>query len=119
MRVLVTGATGYIGGLLVPALVNGGHEVRCVARLPERLAGRFAGVDVVRGDVFDGPSMLAAMDGIEVAYYLIHSMTADRHDFSQSDREAAATFGAAAREAGAAKLRACCCGAAKLRCGAA
>ena len=104
MRVLVTGATGYIGGLLVPALVNGGHEVRCVARLPERLAGRFAGVDVVRGDVFDGPSMLAAMDGIEVAYYLIHSMTADRHDFSQSDREAAATFGAAAREAGVKRI---------------
>lgn len=104
MRVLVTGATGYIGGLLVPALLNDGHEVRCVARLPERLAGRFAGVDVVRGDVFDAPSMLAAMDGIEIAYYLIHSMTADRQDFSQSDREAAATFGVAAHEAGVKRI---------------
>ena len=104
MRVLVTGATGYIGGLLVPALVNDGHDVRCVARLPERLAGRFPGVEVVRGDVFDAPAMLAAMDGIEVAYYLVHSMTADRHDFSQSDREAAASFGAAAREAGVKRI---------------
>jgi uncharacterized protein YbjT (DUF2867 family) len=104
VRVLVTGATGYIGGLLVPALVNDGHDVRCVARLPERLAGRFPGVEVVRGDVFDAPAMLAAMDGIEVAYYLVHSMTADRHDFSQSDREAAASFGAAAREAGVKRI---------------
>src|SRR5665213_478094 len=104
VRVLVTGATGYIGGLLVPSLVNEGHEVRCVARLPERLAGRFAGVDVVRGDVFNAPSMLAAMDGIEVAYYLIHSMTADRYDFSQSDRLAAATFGDAARKAGVKRI---------------
>jgi uncharacterized protein YbjT (DUF2867 family) len=104
VRVLVTGATGYIGGLLVPSLVNEGHEVRCVARLPERLAGRFAGADIVRGDVFDAPTMLAAMDGIEVAYYLIHSMTADRRDFSQSDREAAATFGDAARKAGVKRI---------------
>ncbi len=94
MRVLVTGATGYIGGRLVPALVTAGVSVRCVARLPERLAGRFDGVEIVRGDVFDEASMIAAMDGIEVAYYLIHSMSGNRHDFTQSDRVAAERFGA-------------------------
>jgi uncharacterized protein YbjT (DUF2867 family) len=104
VRILVTGATGYIGGLIVPALVSAGHNVRCVARLPERLAGRFDGVDVVRGDVFDGDSMRAAMDGIEIAYYLIHSMATDRRDFSQSDRAAAATFGDAARDAGVKRI---------------
>jgi uncharacterized protein YbjT (DUF2867 family) len=105
MRVLVTGATGYIGGRLVPALVAAGYAVRCVARLPERLAGRFdERVEVVRGDVFDEASMQAAMDGIEVAYYLIHSMSSDRHDFTQSDRVAAERFGSAARAAGVKRI---------------
>jgi uncharacterized protein YbjT (DUF2867 family) len=105
MRVLVTGATGYIGGRLVPALVAAGYLVRCVARLPERLAGRFdERVEVVRGDVFDDASMRAAMDGIEVAYYLIHSMSSDRHDFTQSDRVAAERFGRAARVAGVKRI---------------
>jgi len=100
MRVLVTGATGYIGGRLVPALVSAGYDVRCVARLPERLTGRFDHVEIARGDVFDTESMTAAMDGIDVAYYLIHSMSGDRHDFTQSDRVAAQRFGDAARAAG-------------------
>jgi uncharacterized protein YbjT (DUF2867 family) len=104
MRVLVTGATGYIGGRLVPALVTAGFDVRCVARLPERLMGRFEQVEIVRGDVFDQDSMRAAMDGVEVAYYLIHSMSSDRHDFTQSDRVAAERFGAAAREAGVQRI---------------
>jgi uncharacterized protein YbjT (DUF2867 family) len=104
VRVLVTGATGYIGGRLVPALVAAGHAVRCVARLPERLEGRFAGVDVVRGDVFDVPSMRAALDGVEAAYYLIHSMAANERDFSASDRLAAEAFSDAARDAGVKRI---------------
>ena len=104
MRVLVTGATGYIGGRLVPALLLAGHDVRCVARLPERLAGRFPGVDIVQGDVFDLTSMRAALDGIDVAYYLIHSMAAHDGDFAESDRIAAGIFGDAARDAGVKRI---------------
>lgn len=104
MKILVTGATGYIGGRLVPALVAAGYAVRCVARLPERLTGRFENVEVVRGDVFEAASMTAAMQGIDVAYYLIHSMSSDGRDFTQSDRVAAEGFGAAARAAGVKRI---------------
>jgi uncharacterized protein YbjT (DUF2867 family) len=104
VRVLVTGATGYIGGRLVPALVAAGIGVRCVARLPERLTGRFEGVEIVRGDVFDEASMIAAMDGIDIAYYLIHSMSSNRHDFTASDRIAAERFGRAAHAAGVGRI---------------
>lgn len=73
---LVTGATGYIGGRLVPELLDAGHRVRCLARSPERLrdhpwAGR---AEVVRGDVTDPDSVAAALRGIDVAYYLVHAL---------------------------------------------
>ena len=100
MRVLITGATGYIGGRLVPMLVEAGHAVRALARDPGRLEGRFENVEVVRGDVFDEDSLRAAMTGVDVAYYLVHSMSDDRRDFTRSDRLAAERFGAAARAAG-------------------
>jgi len=99
MRVLVTGATGYIGGRLVPALVAAGHEVRVFARDAGRLEGRFPGVEIAKGDIFDGASVAAALAGCELAYYLVHSM-AEGGDFAASDREAAETFGTAARETG-------------------
>jgi uncharacterized protein YbjT (DUF2867 family) len=104
MRVLVTGATGYIGGRLVPELVNSGHSVRCFVRDPNRIAGRFPNVEVARGDVFDRDSLIAAMQGCDVAYYLVHSMSDDRHDFTRRDREAARTFGEAAAAAGVARI---------------
>lgn len=100
MRVLVTGATGYIGGRLVPALTQAGHTVRCFARDAARLTDRFPGVEVAAGDVFDRESLLAAMRGCTVAYYLIHSMSDARRDFTRRDREAATIFGEAARSAG-------------------
>jgi uncharacterized protein YbjT (DUF2867 family) len=104
MRVLVTGATGYIGGRLVPMLTAAGHTVRCVARDPGRLADRFENAEVVRGDVFDEASLRAAMAGCDTAYYLVHSMSDDRRDFTRSDRLAAERFGAAARAAGIARI---------------
>ncbi len=104
MNVLVTGATGYIGGRLVPGLVAGGHHVRCLARDPARLEGRFEEVEVVRGDVFDEASLVDAMAGVDTAYYLVHSMSDDRKDFTSSDRAAAEHFGAAARTAGVARI---------------
>src|SRR5512135_746734 len=98
--VLLTGATGYVGGRLLPMLVEAGWRVRCLARQPERLSSRVpAEVEVVRGDVLDVASLLQALSGVEAAYYLVHSMGATG-DFEEHDRLAADNFGAAARAAG-------------------
>ena len=103
MNVLVTGASGYVGGRLVPRLLEAGHTVRCVVRNARRLEGRFPSAGIVEGDVFDESSMHRACTGIDTAYYLIHSMS-DSRDFSERDREAAAIFGKAAREAGVSRI---------------
>src|ERR1035438_2272441 len=74
-RVLVTGATGYIGGRLVPRLIAKGHQLRCVARNPDRLEGqRWPDVEIVRGDLEDAGDTMRALQGVDVAYYLVHSM---------------------------------------------
>ncbi|MGW0790750.1 SDR family oxidoreductase [Streptomyces sp. NPDC002911] len=101
LRCLVTGATGYIGGRLVPELLDAGHPVRCLARTPEKLRDYpWAGeVEVVKGDVADAESVRAAMADIDVAYYLVHALTSG-HGFETTDREAARTFGEQARAAG-------------------
>ena len=98
--VLVTGASGYVGGRLVRALVDRGQRVRCLARRPAYLRPRVpAGVDIVAGDCLDRDSLGPALDGVDVAYYLVHSMGA-RGDYAQQDRLAARTFGDVARRAG-------------------
>ncbi|GAA4094410.1 SDR family oxidoreductase [Nonomuraea soli] len=104
-KVLVTGATGYVGGRLVPELLDAGHEVTCVARRPERLrdlpwAGR---ITALAGDVNDAESMRRALDGAEIAYYLVHSMAAGA-SFAERDRRAAETFARAAHEAGVRRI---------------
>ncbi len=104
MKILVTGATGYIGGRLVPRLLAQGADVRCLAREPARLAGRFVGAEIVQGDVFKRDDLLRAFDGVSVAYYLVHSMSDNKRDFAESDRIAAKTFGDAAREAGVGRM---------------
>jgi uncharacterized protein YbjT (DUF2867 family) len=77
-----------------------GEQVRCLVRRPEALAGRTgSGTEVVAGDVRDADSVRTALEGVDVAYYLVHSMSS-AGPFAQADRDAAATFGAAAREAG-------------------
>ncbi|MFJ9738303.1 SDR family oxidoreductase [Streptomyces sp. NPDC101166] len=102
---LVTGATGYIGGRLVPELLAAGHRVRCLARSPERLrdhewAGR---AEVVRGDVTDADSVGEAMRGVDVAYYLVHALGTGT-DFEETDRRAARIFGERARAAGVRRI---------------
>jgi uncharacterized protein YbjT (DUF2867 family) len=98
--VLVTGATGYIGGRLVPRLLAAGLRVRCFVRDPGRLQGRswLSQVEVVRGDCLQAETLVPAMQGVEVAYYMVHSMAAGR-DFEHRDVQAARQFGRAAREA--------------------
>ncbi|MGK2961529.1 MAG: SDR family oxidoreductase [Gemmatimonadaceae bacterium] len=105
MLILVTGATGYIGGRLVPRLLADGHRVRCVVRDPSRLEGRpwHGSVEIVAGDVFDPASLRVALDGVSVAYYLIHSMGAGAH-FEERDLVAARNFSAAARAAGVKRI---------------
>ena len=73
--ILVTGATGYVGGRLVAVLESHGVRLRCLARDPERLRESVAATtEVVRGDVLDRASLAAALLGVDVAYYLVHSM---------------------------------------------
>ena len=94
MNVLVTGATGYVGGCLIEDLQAAGHHVRALARRPEKLRHD---VESVRGDVVTGEGLAKALDGIDVAYYLVHSMgRGNAKDFAETDRRAAHTFGAAA-----------------------
>ncbi|HWU07743.1 MAG TPA: SDR family oxidoreductase, partial [Streptomyces sp.] len=105
LRCLVTGATGYIGGRLVPGLLEAGHRVRCLARTPEKLRDHpWAGAaEVVKGDVTDADSVSAAMRGIDIAYYLVHALTAGP-GFERTDREAARIFGEQAEAAGVRRI---------------
>ena len=95
MRVLVAGASGFVGRRLCPALVEAGHEVRAMTRRPDGYRG--AGV-AVRGDVHDPASLATALEGCDAAYYLVHSL--DDPDFLRRDADAARTFATAAGEAG-------------------
>jgi uncharacterized protein YbjT (DUF2867 family) len=102
--VLVTGATGYVGGRLVPVLERIGRPVRCLARRPEHLRDRVGpATEVVRGDVLDPASLAEATGGVDVAYYLVHSM-GSRAAFEEADRSAAENFGRAAAAAGVRRI---------------
>jgi uncharacterized protein YbjT (DUF2867 family) len=102
--ILLTGATGYVGGRLLKALERAGHHVRCLARRPAFLRARVAPTtEVVAGDVLDQGTLPAALKGVRVAYYLVHSM-GSTGAFAEEDRRAARHFAEAAREAGVRRL---------------
>jgi uncharacterized protein YbjT (DUF2867 family) len=106
-RVLLTGATGYVGGLLMQRLRESGYKLRCLVRDPERLLNRLGGsasdIEVVRGDLLDPYSLENGLQGIDSAYYLVHSMTAAK-DYVQLDKKAASQFGELAKKTGVRKI---------------
>ena len=104
--VLVTGATGYIGGRLVPRLLAEGHAVRAMTRDAGRLRDVpwASQVEVVEADALDPGSLPAALAGVDVAYYLIHSIDVAGGAFEDTDRRAAEAFGYAAKEAGVGRI---------------
>jgi uncharacterized protein YbjT (DUF2867 family) len=98
LNVLVTGATGYIGGRLIPLLLEKGHRVRVLVRDPQRLQARSwtEKVEIVQGSVAEAGEIAAAVRGMDAAYYLIHAMCSGP-DFARTDRNAALAFAHAAQ----------------------
>lgn len=103
-RVLLTGATGYIGGRLLPVLEESGRPMRCLVRRPDHLRPRtHPTTEIVGGDVLDRASLASALRDVDTAYYLVHSMSSG-DDFEEQDRRAAENFGSAARDAGVRRI---------------
>ena len=104
--ILLTGASGYVGGRLLPMLEARGDRVRCLARRPEFLKQRVGPeTEIVAGDALDEASLKAALRGVDVAYYLIHSMgSTEAAGFELRDRQAAQRFAQAARRAGVRRI---------------
>lgn len=102
--ILIAGATGYVGGRLIPALLERGYRVRAMGRHPEKVScrpwARHEGVELVQGDVLDLESLRRAALGCRAAYYLVHSMIAQKDKFVEADRKAARHMVAAAAAAG-------------------
>ena len=98
--VLLTGASGYVGGRLIPLLEQQPVALRCLARNPDKLRASVKdSTQVVRGDVLDADSLDKALQGVHTAYYLVHLMSGS-HDFEKEDRQAATNFAQAAKKAG-------------------
>ena len=102
--IMLTGATGYVGGRLRRRLERLGYPLRCLARNPDRLEPRVSpGTEVVTGDVLERGTLVPALAGVDTAYYLVHSM-GSRREFAELDRRAAENFGRAARQAGVKRI---------------
>ncbi len=103
-RILLTGASGYVGGRLLLALESRGYRLRCLARRPDTLRDKVSdSTEVVGGDVLDRASLVAALVGVDVAFFLVHSM-GSRGSFEEADRTAARNFGEAAKAAGVQRI---------------
>ena len=104
MRILLTGATGYVGGRLLPLLEATGHQVRCLARRPDHLMARVGPTtEIVAGDVLDEASLAGALAHIDLAFYLVHSM-GDPSSFEAHEAQGARNFAAAAAKAGIGRI---------------
>jgi len=104
MRILIVGASGYIGGRLVPLLRTRGHELILTSRDARPLAARFPDAKVVAADLLAPSTLPQALEGVEVAYYLAHSMGAGERGFAERDRQAARNFAQAAARAGVSRI---------------
>ena len=103
-KILITGATGYIGSRLLKKLEDGKYDICCLARKPEYLTSRVSeGIKVLKGDVLDRESLENALKGIHTAFYLVHSM-GNKDSFEELDRIGAENFGAAAEKAGVKRI---------------
>ncbi len=102
-RIAMVGATGYIGGRLVPRLLKIGYKVRCLVRTPEKIAGRDwaeePGVEIRQSDLESIPDLAEALRGCDAAFYLVHSMNSAGSDYADQDRHLALNFAEAARQA--------------------
>ncbi len=109
-KILLTGATGFIGGRLLKALIDQGYQVRCLVRSEEKFRKIYPELDVelVKGDLLESNGLDQAVQGVEAAYYLVHSMgsskRADHKRFIEMDRRAAANFVSAAESAGVERI---------------
>jgi uncharacterized protein YbjT (DUF2867 family) len=104
MRILVVGASGYIGGRLVPLLQARGHDLVLMSRDARPLTDRFPDARVVAADLLSPVTLAPALEGVDVAYYLAHSMGAGERDFAERDRQAARNFAQASARAGVARI---------------
>lgn len=104
MRILIVGASGYIGGRLVPLLSDRGHELVLMSRDSRSLVARFPEARVVEADLLTPESLTPALEGVEVAYYLAHSMAGGEKGFAERDRSAARAFASAAARAGVGRI---------------
>ena len=104
-NILVLGATGYVGGRLVPRLLKQGREVRCLVRSPAKVEGKnWPGADIRQGDVMDKESLVAAMEGIDLVYYMVHLMTGDSSGLVEKEEQAARNTIEAAEQAGVKRI---------------
>ncbi|MEO8468360.1 MAG: SDR family oxidoreductase [Chloroflexota bacterium] len=104
MRILIVGASGYIGGRLATLLAAGGHDLVLMSRDARPLAARFPETRAVAADLLDPSTLPAALEGVELTYYLAHSMTDGERGFAERDRLAAANFATAAKAAGVQRI---------------
>ncbi len=103
-RILVTGATGYVGSRLIPRLVRAGYSVRCMAREPKKLADRDWGShEIVQGDVLDPDSLVPALENIDVAYYMVHGMGSEGN-FEERDARSARNVATVAAKTGVKRI---------------